>query len=177
MKVNDIITKTRLYIGDTSKVMVSDWEIINGINDALRIFAEEAARLYDGGGTFASTATVTIGPNDSALLPENYIRIKRAYGNTGKELLRVITDTPGEGEFSIRGDSIISGEPSVTLHYFGHPGKVDQSEDVIDLPDSMLMAVAKIAAACVVGSDSAMVQVAQYFSGKPMVDATANGSK
>lgn len=176
MKANTVLIKTRHYLRDLQNAKFSDWEIYQGINDALRIFAEEAARMYDGIGAFSSVAVLTMESGDSALLPENYIRIKRAYGATGKELLRVITDTPGEGEFTIRGGSIMSGETAITLYYFCYPGKVDQPEDVIDLPDSMLIAVAKIAAACVAGSDSVMIQVAQYFSGQPMADVAPQGS-
>lgn len=174
MKANTVLIKTRHYLRDLQNVKFSDWEIYQGINDALRIFAEEAARMYDGAGIFSSVISLTMS-GDSALLPENYIRIKRAYGSTGKELLRVITDTPGEGEFAIRGGSIMSGEPTITLHYFSFPGKVDQPEDVIDLPDSMLIALAKISASCVVGSDTATIQVAQYFSGQPMADVAQQG--
>ena len=174
MKANTVLIKTRHYLQDLQSVKFSDWEIYQGINDALRIFAEEAARMHDGAGIFSSVISLTMS-GDSALLPENYIRIKRAYGSTGKELLRVITDTPGEGEFAIRGGSIMSGEPTITLHYFSFPGKVDQPEDVIDLPDSMLIALAKISASCVVGSDTATIQVAQYFSGQPMADIAQQG--
>ena len=174
MKARDVLIKTRHYLQDLQSVKFSDWEIYQGISDALRIFAEEAARIHDGAGIFSSVISLTMS-GDSALLPENYIRIKRAYGSTGKELLRVITDTPGEGEFAIRGGSIMSGEPTITLHYFSFPGKVDQPEDVIDLPDSMLIALAKISASCVVGSDTATIQVAQYFSGQPMADVAQQG--
>ena len=175
MKANTVLIKTRHYLRDLQNVKFSDWEIYQGINDALRIFAEEAARMHDGAGIFSSVISLTMS-GDSALLPENYIRIKRAYGSTGNELLRVITDTPGEGEFAIRGGSIMSGEPTITLHYFSFPGKVDQPEDVIDLPDSMLIALAKISASCVVGSDTATIQVAQYFSGQPIADVAPQGS-
>lgn len=176
MEANTVLIKTRHYLRDLQNVKFSDWEICQGINDALRIFAEEAARMYDGSGAFSAVAALTMS-GDSALLPENYIRLKRAYGATGKELLRVITDTPGEGEFAIRGGSIMSCETAITLHYFCYPGKVDQPEDIIDLPDSMLIAVAKIAAACVAGSDSVMIQIAQYFSGQPMSAAAEKGSE
>jgi hypothetical protein len=176
MKANTVLIKTRHYLQDLQSVKFSDWEIYQGISDALRIFAEEAARMHDGAGIFSSVISLTMS-GGSALLPENYIRIKRAYGSTGKELLRVITDTPGEGEFAIRGGSIMSGEPTITLHYFSFPGKVDQPEDVIDLPDSMLIALAKISASCVVGSDTATIQVAQYFNGQPIADAAAKGSE
>ena len=175
MKANTVLIKTRHYLQDLQSVKFSDWEIYQGISDALRIFAEEAARMHDGAGIFSSVISLTMS-GDSALLPENYIRIKRAYGSTGNELLRVITDTPGEGEFAIRGGSIMSGETAITLHYFCYPGKVDQPEDVIDLPDSMLIALAKISASCVVGSDTATIQVAQYFSGQPIADVVPQGS-
>ena len=165
MTANTVLIKTRHYLRDLQNVQFSDWEIYQGINDALRIFAEEAARMYDGSGAFSAVAALTMGSGDNALLPENYIRIKRAYGSTGKELLRVITDTPGEGEFAIRGGSIMSGEPTITLHYFSFPGKVDQPEDVIDLPDSMAVPLARITSLLLANKIDEAVALADYFSG------------
>ena len=164
MKANTVLIKTRHYLQDLQSVKFSDWEIYQGISDALRIFAEEAARMHDGAGIFSSVISLTMS-GDSALLPENYIRIKRAYGATGNELLRVITDTPGEGEFAIRGGSIMSGEPTITLHYFSFPGKVDQPEDVIDLPDSMAVPLARITSLLLANKIDEAVALADYFSG------------
>lgn len=175
MEANTVLIKTRHYLRDLQNAKFSDWEIYQGINDALRIFAEESARIYDGQGYFSSVATLPMGIAGSAVLPEDYIRIKRVYGTGGHELLRVVSDMPGEGEFALRGNAILSGDASVTLHYYNYPPKVDQEEDIIALPESMLMALAKIAASCVVGSDNVTIQVAQYFSGQPMTETAPQG--
>ena len=48
MKAGSILIKTRHYLRDLQNAKFSDWEIYQGINDALRVFAEEAARMHDG---------------------------------------------------------------------------------------------------------------------------------
>ena len=177
MKAGNILIKTRQYLRDLQASRFSDWEIYQGINDALRIFAEEASRIYDGAGAFSSVKTLSMGADGKALLPESYLKVKRAYSSDGSELLRVISSAPGEGEFAIRGNVLMSGEPSVKLNYYSYPEKVDQPEDVVDLPESMLLPIAKIAASCAAGSDNATVQVAQYFSGQALSNLTGGESE
>ena len=80
MIANDVMYKVRLYIGDTYKSKMSDWEIINGINDALRLMAEESARL--GGSLFRMNSDLTI-INDSANLPSEYLSLIKAFDSDG----------------------------------------------------------------------------------------------
>lgn len=166
MKAGKVLVRTRLYLKDLQKAKYSDWEVYQGINDALRVLAEESAKVSDAEGAFSHTASLSMDGENSAVLPKDFIRPKRAFAPDGAELLHVFSDTPGEGEFSIRGGSLCSGEGSVSLSYYGYPAPVASAENDICLRGSMLMPLAKIAAACVAGADDAAVQAAQYFSGQ-----------
>ena len=110
MLVNDVMVKIRLYASDTAKQQLSDWQIINSINDALRVMAEESSRM--GGSLFRAHAELTMTPS-GVVLPTGYLRVIKAFGSTKDELFNVHTDTPDEYEFSINGNKVYSGLPSV----------------------------------------------------------------
>lgn len=162
MKANDIMYKVRLYVGDTDKKSISDWEIINSINDALRLTAEESARL--GGSVFRMKSDITI-TDGSASLPTGYLQIIKAFGGSGAEMLNVHTDIPEEGEFSITGGTIYSGENTLELWYFGYPETVLSVASTIDLPDSYISPVARVSAALLKNNIDEAVATADYFMG------------
>ena len=162
MTANDIMCKVRLYVGDTDKKSISDWEIINSINDALRLMAEESARL--GGSVFRMKSDITI-TDGSALLPTGYLQIIKAFGGSGAEMLNVHTDIPEEGEFSITGGSLSSGEATVELWYFGYPSSVISASSEIALPDSHSTPLARVATALIANKIDEAVALADYFIG------------
>jgi hypothetical protein len=173
----NILQQTRRYLKDIGKTQYADWEIYQGINDALRLFAEESARAYDGGGLFSGSTTLTL-TNGAVALPADYIKIKRAYAADGTELLRVFDHNPDMGEIAINGNSITSGETSLKLDYYNYSGTVSTETDTVNMPVSMLMPLAKIAAYCIAGGDSSSVQIAQYFSGKTtLASSTSSNSQ
>lgn len=162
MKANDIMYRIRLYVGDTDKKSLSDWEVLNSVNDALRLMAEESARL--GGSMFRMKSNVTITAG-SASLPTGYLRVIKAFNSTGGELLNVSTDTPDEGEFSITGGSLSSGEATVELWYFGYPSSVISASSEIALPDSHSTPLARVATALIANKIDEAVALADYFIG------------
>ena len=163
MIANDVMYKVRLYIGDTYKSKMSDWEIINGINDALRLMAEESARLN--GSLFRMNSDLTI-INDSASLPSGYLSLIKAFDSAGIELFNVHTDIPDEGEFSVSGGVLHSGEDNVELWYFGYPSSVISASSEITLPDSYSVPLARVATALIANKIDEAVALADYFMGE-----------
>ena len=162
MIANDVMYKVRLYIGDTYKSKMSDWEIINGINDALRLMAEESARLS--GSLFRMNSDLTI-INDSANLPSEYLSLIKAFDGSGIELLNVYTDDPEAGEFGVYGGTLRSGESAVELWYFGYPSSVISASSTIDLPESYSAPLARITTALLLNKIEDAVTLAGYFMG------------
>lgn len=164
MKAMEIFSKTRLYLGDMSKTRYSDWEVFSGINDALRLVAEENAKVR--GPFFRKRAKLSIGREKmSAELPEDFVREIKAFGKWDAELLNVQNDEPSFMEFSIKGTSLYAREHAVTLWYFSYPPTITKPDDEIDLPSSMAMPVAKIACECVKNSNDRAVEMSEFFYG------------
>ena len=162
MTANDIMYRVRLYIGDTYKSKVSDWEIINSINDALRLMAEESARLSGDLFRISEDLTITEG---SCSLPGGYLRLIKAFGDERAELFNVHTDAPSSGEFSIAGGKLYSGESAVELWYFGYPDDVIAADSAVDLPDSMAVPLARITSLLLANKIEDAVTMADYFIG------------
>lgn len=165
MTANDIMYRIRLYVGDTDKKSLSDWEVLSSVNDALRLMAEESARL--GGSMFRMKSNVTITAG-SASLPTGYLQVIKAFNGTGGELLNVSTDIPDDGEFSITGGSLSSGEATVELWYFGYPAAVVSADSTINLPESMAVPLARVASLLLANKIGDAVLMADYFSGGKM---------
>lgn len=165
MIANDIMTKVRLYASDAGKSKISDFEIINAINDALRLMAEESARL--GGALFRVQETIMTLQGD-APLPVGYLEVIKAFDSTHKELFNVHTDTPKESEFGIKGATLYCGNTSLELWYFGYPANVDDADSVIDLPASYSAPLAKVAMALISNNLEDAVAIADYFMGAKM---------
>ena len=162
MIANDVMYKVRLYIGDTYKSKMSDWEIINGINDALRLMAEESARLS--GSLFRMNSDLTV-TNGEAGLPVGYLSLIKAFDGSGIELLNVYTDDPEAGEFGVYGGTLHSGESTVELWYFGYPSSVISASSTIDLPESYSAPLARITTALLLNKIEDAVTLAGYFMG------------
>jgi len=155
--------RVRLYTGDSNKAKLSDWEIINSINDALRLMAEESARLN--GSLFRMNSDLTV-INDSASLPSGYLSLIKAFDSAGIELFNVHTDIPDEGEFSISGSILHSGEDAVDLWYFGYPSSVISASSEIPLPDYYSIPLARVATALIANKIDEAVALADYFMGE-----------
>lgn len=162
MRAGTVVLKTRLYLTDMNKAVISDYHIYSGINDAMRMLAEESS--HGRGELFRAGRVINLNEN-KALLPERFISAIKAYSTTGKELLNVHTTNPNEGEFSIKGTMIASGEPAVDLWFFEYPRMVDDPSDEIEMPNSMLVPLAKIAAEAIKGDSANAVNIAQYYLG------------
>lgn len=164
MKANEIFVKTRLYLEDMAKTRYSDWEVFSGINDALRLVAEENAKVN--GPLFRKRANLNLSiDTTSSELPGDFVKEIKAFDAEGAELLNVHNDEPFEGEFSVKGSSLFAADSPVTLWYFSYPPTLSATDDELDLPSSMAMPVAKIASQCVKSAHNAALESTQYFYG------------
>ena len=164
MKAIEIFTKTRLYLGDMSKTRYSDWEVFSGINDALRLVAEENAKV--GGPLFRKRTALSLDPESlTSELPADFVRALKAFGPEMEELLNVHNDAPLFGEFSVKGNSLVAADSPVTLWYFSYPPTLSATDDELDLPSSMAIPVAKIACECVKNSNDKAVEMSEFFYG------------
>lgn len=167
MKAGKVLMRTRLYAHDMQMSRFSDFEVYAAINDALRVLAQEVVRTT-AGTDFRRACALDTSVASAALLPEGFLKEIRAFdGVDGNELLQVHNDAPGDGEYSVKDGALRSGCASVTLYYYGLPAEVFSSEEVLlGVSETMVQAVAKMAASLLTGVDSGAVAAAQYFTGQ-----------
>jgi hypothetical protein len=77
----------------------------------------------------------------------------------------VSTDIPDDGEFSVTGGSLSSGEATVELWYFGYPAAVVSADSTINLPESMAAPLARVASLLLANKIEDAVTLAGYFMG------------
>lgn len=159
MKAQKILAQVRLYVGDAAKAKFADWQVVRAANDALRVMAEENAK--SAGLLFRRSADVVL-EAESGVLPSDFLNVIRGFAE-GRELLQVHGDSPGAGEYAIRGDVLCSGEPQVTLWYFAQPPEVTDGESEIEVPERYATAIARAAAALLAGGEGGAVSVVDYF--------------
>ena len=172
MKAIDLFAKTRLYLEDMTKTRYSDWEIFSAINDALRLVAEENAKVN--GPLFRKRVLLITDDESFAVeLPEDFVKEIKAFDADDAELFNVHNDEPFAGEFTIRGDRLVAPDKTVVLWYFSYPEKIKNPSDKIDLPSSMVVPVAKIASQCAKSAHNAALESAQYFYGDKNTTSSA----
>lgn len=159
MKAQGIFAQTRLYVGDAAKALYADWQVIRAVNDALRVMAEENAK--SAGFLFRRSAEIALSGGGGAL-PADYLHVIRGFAD-GRELLQVHGDSPGAGEYAVRGDVLCSPEPKVTLWYFSTPAEAAGGDSEIEVPERYATAIARAAAALLAGGEGGAVSVVDYF--------------
>lgn len=163
-----IMEKVRHDIKDLSKVSVSDYEIYEAINEALRILAETTKDSDIP--IFRKEALLTI-TNGRCELPGDFIQMDKVLTSSGEELLRVLHDSdPGELEYNIVGVDILSGESTLKIWYHGYITGITSSSETagstdIDIPAAWLLPVSQMAALSIAGNKPAMTQIASIFCG------------
>lgn len=141
MRVGDLITKIRLRAGDMQGVRYSDYEMLAALNEA-------RAMLWIALGIYFSTIprrTVVLELTDGlAPLPEDYYSLAGISENAAVEggMVR------GEGE-------------SAELSYNCVPAPAEGLGDDIELPRSIEIDVAEIAARAVAGDMNSAAQIAE----------------
>lgn len=165
MTAGEILLKTRLYLNDMNKTTYSDFQIIEGVNDAMRMLAEENARSR--GPYFRKRISLSLTDGEVSL-PDDFLKEVKGFDEDGTELFNVQHDMYAgalSGEFGISGSKLMSGDSPVVLWYFAYPSDITGATSQIDLPLSFIVPIAKIAASVVVGSDENTVTLSQYFLG------------
>jgi hypothetical protein len=143
LKANDVIIKIRHKVSDTLINKYSEYELLMAINEAIDIFWQALSDQY-------STVTQRVKAYDlssgQALLPSDFYSLAEIqYGCVPAR---------------IKGDHIF-GSGEVVLVYNYKPREITLSEDVVDVPITLISDLVKIAAQVVAGNTAAAVGQAE----------------
>lgn len=177
MELAKVALHTRRYLRDTGGTRFSDWEITEAINDAVSILADADMRVD--GELFRETSLVNLGRGDGTL-PSGRGKVIRVYNLDGVELLKVSQSAPGEGEYSLSGDRVYSGEDGPLLFvYHVIPDRIESfSASSLDLDEMYLLPLAKAASLIASGEmDKAIDFIVASVRGEHMAVEQGGGDR
>ena len=133
--VIEIIKSLRYELGDMQGLNVADHELMKPINRA-------ASLLY---GTlsdrFVNAAVkrlpIVIDETKEYSLPPDFIRIHQLVGNCGGNYTPSSVNPPKCCSYRIVGSELYANEGEYALEYYYIPSRVDELDDLLDVPESM----------------------------------------
>jgi len=150
LAVNDIINQIRIDVKDVNEVQFSDWDILNDLNKALRLIANNfAMRNTD---FFEKTTYYTgIETAEGAVLPEDYIALKGVANGRGYRLAPAADGVLTPFKYLITDNRLFAKGP-VTLFYKGMADKAVVG-GTIDVPGTFLDFIASITIMLMTGKE------------------------
>jgi hypothetical protein len=148
----NLLSAVQFRVGDPQGVTFSDYEITEALNVAItKIYTTGAARNMN----FAlrkkvlvvENGTDPLFPRDSVPLPTDFFRVRKVYGEDGKELAYSPGASIESGGYRIFGDTIEVPEGLYSMEYFYIPSRAGEDSGAYPIPKSLESIVADVAAA------------------------------
>lgn len=173
MEARKILSRARIQLADTAKMLRSDWELLEALNIALNMVAE--LNQITGGPLFRRKATLAM-ESGRAALPQDFLAVDRGFSPAGEELFLVVHSDPLLGEMKLEDNGISSGESEVELRYFGRPATVESEGDEIQLPEAYAVPLGRATALIVAGEIDAAAEALAFSAarGKKRVEGKKN---
>ena len=148
LAVSDLVTSLRYALGDMQGVSLSDFELIEGLNNAVRLLFSRMGQRF----IFAARKrqVLTISKNsETTPLPSNFNGVYKVW-NADKALSEPVTFIPESScKYRITGVNFYAPAGTYGIEYYYLPAKVYNLDDYIDAPDNVEPYIAKIAEALI----------------------------
>lgn len=146
LAVSDLVTSLRYALGDMQGANISDHELIEGLNNAVRLLFSRMGQRY----IYAARKkqVLIINQNsDTTPLPSNFNGVYKVW-NADKHLNEPVTFQPEcTCDYRITGVNFYAPPGTYGIEYYYLPAKVYNLTDYLDAPDSVSPYIAKIAEA------------------------------
>lgn len=158
LAVSDLVTSLRYALGDMQGVTISDYELIEAVNNAARLLFSRMGQRF----IFAARKKQVLIVDDgetSTPLPSNFNGVYKvwnvhpsvSYADTspyrGGESEPVTRETESACEYRISGNNFYAPAGTYGIEYYYLPAKVYNLTDYLDAPDSTSPYLANIAEA------------------------------
>ena len=143
--VKQLVTSMRYALGDMQGATVSDFELIEAINNAAWLLYSRFAEQFVSAGL--KKITLVVDESGETLLPSDFIKIHQI--TMGKEGRANPATYPiiSEREYRIIGDTFQAHEGAYGFEYYYAPARVSALSDFLDAPQSISVYIVSIAAA------------------------------
>ncbi len=143
--VIEIAADMRYELGDIHALNISDKELIEPINKAVRLLYGTLGDRY----VYATVKrkVITVDATKSYELPPDFVRVHQVIRQESGQLSPSYRNPPCECSYRIAGTELFADEGEYTLEYYYIPAKVSSYDDNLDIPESMRTWVEEIAIA------------------------------
>ena len=143
--VIELVAELRYELGDMNGVNISDYELIQPVNKAVRLLYGTLSDRYVY--TAVKRKPITIGEENSYRLPPDFVRVHQVIAD-GEYLLKPSSrNIKSKASYRIIDGELYAEEGTYTLEYYYIPAKISGLEDKLDVPESMRVWVEQIALA------------------------------
>lgn len=148
--VRQLVSSLRYDLKDMQGVNVSDFELIEVINDAAAMLFTKMAEQYVLAGV--KRKILIVDKNGWAMLPSDFVKIHQV-GMSDEGIAKPTTYlTKYEGKYRILNDTFYAPEGAYGLEYYYIPARVSTMSEYLDAPQSLALYIEKIALALYEGN-------------------------
>lgn len=132
--VVDLALSMKYALGDMQGVNISDYELIEPINQAASMLYGYLSQRYVQ--AVLKRQTLTLDEEKEYELPSDFVRVHQVYGEDGI-LVPTSTMPPARGAYRIVGSIFYAEEGTYSFEYYYVPSRVRSFDDELDMPESM----------------------------------------
>jgi len=143
--VKQLVMSLRYALKDMQGARISDFELIEVINQAASLLFTHIAEQFVSAGL--KKKTLVVDEDGAVLLPSDFVKVHQVGmsddGVANPETYRAIY----EGGYRIAGENFYAPEGVYSLEYYYVPARVNTLDDLLDVPQTMLTFIKDIALA------------------------------
>lgn len=133
--VVDFIMSLRFALGDMQGLNVSDYQLIEPINQAVsKLYGYLSQRYVH---AVLKKTVVDVGKSGLTALPSDFVRVHQVFGDNDGLLIPTTSNPPARGTYRIVGSTLYANEGTYSFEYYYIPARVKTLSDSVDVPESM----------------------------------------
>ena len=141
--VVELAMSLRYALGDMQGLNVSDYQLIEPINQAVsKLYGHLSQRYVH---AVLKRLVVVIGENNTYELPPDFVRVHQVVSDEDGVLVPTSMNPPARRTYRIVGGTLYANEGTYSFEYYYIPARVHRMDDNVDIPESMRSYVEQIA--------------------------------
>ena len=133
--VVDIVKSMRYELKDMQGTKISDFELIEAINQAASLLYGRLSDRYIHVGL--KKHVFSVGTTGSTALPIDFVRVYQVFDSDGNLLVPTTGNTSVTGAYRVMNDTFFAPTGSYNLEYYYTPLRVTSLADNLDIPNSL----------------------------------------
>ena len=135
IKVTELMMSLRYALGDMQGLNISDYQLIEPINQATSRLYERLSERYVH--AVLKKIVMTVGADKTYALPSDFVRVHQVVSDELGLLIPTSTNPPATGAYRIFGNNFYADKGTYSLEYYYIPARVRTLADSLDVPESM----------------------------------------